>query len=54
VIEAGFCRLCVTHEMENAPIVAADMAAKSSVRGGWNGILSDLKSLLETGSRLHG
>ena len=54
--EGGFCRLCVTHEMDNAPIMAAATVAPFSLRGGggWNWILSDLKSLLETGSRLHG
>ncbi len=54
--EAGFCRLCVTHEMQDAPLMAAATAAPFSFRGGggWNWILSDLKSLLETGSRLHG
>ncbi|MEO6185825.1 MAG: SRPBCC domain-containing protein [Steroidobacteraceae bacterium] len=48
---AGFCRLTVTHEMENAPIMAAATVAKFSLQGGggWNWILSDLKSLLETG-----
>jgi len=52
--EAGFCRLTVTHEMENAPIMAAATAAKFDTRGGggWNWILSDLKSLLETGKRM--
>ena len=52
--EAGFCRLTVTHEIENAPIMAAATVAKFSLRGGggWNWILSDLKSLLETGKRM--
>jgi uncharacterized protein YndB with AHSA1/START domain len=52
--EAGFCRLIVTHEMENAPIMAAATVAKFDTRGGggWNWILSDLKSLLETGKRM--
>jgi uncharacterized protein YndB with AHSA1/START domain len=52
--EAGFCRLTVTHEMDNAPIMAAATVAKFSTRGGggWNWILSDLKSLLETGKRM--
>jgi uncharacterized protein YndB with AHSA1/START domain len=51
---AGFCRLTVTHEMENAPIMAAATAAKFSLQGGggWNWILSDLKSLLETGATM--
>jgi uncharacterized protein YndB with AHSA1/START domain len=52
--EAGFCRLTVTHEMENAPLMSAATVAKFSTRGGggWNWILSDLKSLLETGKRM--
>jgi len=52
--EAGFCRLSVTHEMNGAPIMAAQTAAKFSFRGGggWNWILSDLKSLLETGKTM--
>jgi len=52
--ESGFCRLTVTHEMENAPIMAASTAAKFDTRGGggWNWILSDLKTLLETGKRM--
>jgi uncharacterized protein YndB with AHSA1/START domain len=52
--EAGFCRLTVTHEMNNAPIMAAATIAPFNTRGGggWNYILSDLKSLLETGKRM--
>jgi uncharacterized protein YndB with AHSA1/START domain len=52
--EAGFCRLSVTHEMTNAPMMAAATIAKFDTRGGggWNWILSDLKSLLETGKRM--
>jgi len=52
--EAGFCRLVVTHEIEHAPIMAAATVAKFDKRGGggWNWILSDLKSLLETGKRM--
>jgi uncharacterized protein YndB with AHSA1/START domain len=51
---AGFCRLTVTHEIENAPLMAAATLAKFSLQGGggWNWILSDLKSLLETGKTL--
>jgi uncharacterized protein YndB with AHSA1/START domain len=49
--EAGFTRLTVTHELENAPIMAAAISSKFSTHGGggWSWILSDLKSLLETG-----
>jgi uncharacterized protein YndB with AHSA1/START domain len=50
-----FCRLTVTHELKGAPIMAEMVAGKFSQMGGggWNWILSDLKSLLETGSILH-
>lgn len=50
----GFTRLTLIHENENAPIMAAMVASKFSEMGtgGWNWILSDLKSLLETGSRM--
>ncbi len=52
----GFCRLCVTHEMANAPVMAAATASNFNERGGggWNWILSDIKSLLETGQPLAG
>ena len=50
-VAAGFSRLSVTHELEGAPITAGMVASKFSVEGtgGWGWILSDLKSLLETG-----
>jgi uncharacterized protein YndB with AHSA1/START domain len=52
--QSGFCRLTVTHELEGAPIMATMVANKFSEMGagGWTWILSDLKSLLETGSPL--
>jgi uncharacterized protein YndB with AHSA1/START domain len=47
----GFCLLTVTHEVTGAPMMSA--ATQSTFNemggGGWNWILSDLKSLLETG-----
>ncbi|MGE0864864.1 MAG: SRPBCC domain-containing protein [Vicinamibacterales bacterium] len=51
---AGFTRLTVTHELEGAPGMAAMVSSKFSEQGagGWSWILSDLKSLLETGSTL--
>jgi uncharacterized protein YndB with AHSA1/START domain len=51
---SGFCRLSVTHELEGAPTMAFMVASRFSEigTGGWNWILSDLKSLLETGSRM--
>ena len=52
--EAGFTRLTVTHELEGAPQMAAAVSSKFNTQGGggWNWILSDLKSLLETGKTL--
>lgn len=52
--QAGFARLTVTHELEGAPQMAAAVSSKFSERGGggWNWMLSDLKSLLETGKTM--
>jgi uncharacterized protein YndB with AHSA1/START domain len=51
---AGFSRLTVIHELEGAPIMAGMVASKFSEMGtgGWSWILSDLKSVLETGSAM--
>jgi uncharacterized protein YndB with AHSA1/START domain len=48
---SGFCRLTVTHDVTGAPMMAAATVSKFNEQGsgGWNWILSDLKSLLETG-----
>jgi hypothetical protein len=46
----GTCKLTVTHELEGAPIMAMIVSGKGGPAGGgtpW--ILSDLKTLLETG-----
>lgn len=53
---SGFSRLTVTHELENAPTMATMVASKFSEMGagGWSWILSDLKSVLETGKPLAG
>jgi uncharacterized protein YndB with AHSA1/START domain len=53
---AGFCRLTLTHELEGAPIMAALVQTPFSEMGGggWSWILSDLKSLLETGKTMSG
>jgi uncharacterized protein YndB with AHSA1/START domain len=53
---ANFTRLTVTHELGGAPIMAGMVAGKFSEMGGggWTWILSDLKSLLETGATLGG
>ena len=52
--QSGFCRLTVTHELEGAPTMAALVADKFNEMGtgGWSWILSDLKSLLETGKAM--
>lgn len=51
---SGFSRLTVTHELRGAPTMAAMVSSKfsESGTGGWTWILSDLKSLLETGKRM--
>lgn len=50
----GFSRLTVTHELEGAPMMAGMVASKFSEMGagGWSWILSDLKSVIETGTPL--
>ena len=50
-VASGFSRLTVVHELEGAPMMAGMVASKFSEMGagGWAWILSDLKSLLETG-----
>jgi len=50
----GFSRLTLTHELGGAPTMAAMVASKFSVMGsgGWSWILSDMKSVLETGKTL--
>ena len=54
--QSGFCRLSVTHELSGAPIMAGAVSAAFSEQGagGWSWILSDLKSLLETGKTMAG
>jgi uncharacterized protein YndB with AHSA1/START domain len=49
----GVSSLTVTHELENAPETAAQLAGEiEGAGGGWAYVLSDLKSLLETGRAL--
>ena len=56
--DGGVTRLTVTHEVEGAPITGAQVGLSDARLheggGGWPMILSDLKSLLETGSSLAG
>ena len=50
----GFCRLTVTHDVTGAPMMAAATQTPFNEQGGggWDWILSDLKSLLETGKTM--
>ena len=59
VIEGGASRLTVTHDLEKAPRLAFVVSGQledtgQGGGGGWAWVLSDLKSLLETGSPLVG
>ena len=58
-IQGGASRLTVTHDLERAPRLALVVSGGLEDRGeggggGWAWVLSDLKSLLETGSPLAG
>ena len=51
----GITRLTVTHELEGAPKHAAQISSTAPLEqggGGWSWILSDLKTLLESGKPL--
>jgi uncharacterized protein YndB with AHSA1/START domain len=53
--DGGVTRLTVTHDLSNAPLNAEMVAGNhedQGAGGGWSWVLSDLKSLLETGSPL--
>jgi len=51
----GVSRLTVIHDVTDAPTVAAMVAGKvPNAGGGWSEVLSDLKTLLETGKTLAG
>ena len=53
--QGGVTRLTVIHELEGAPKLAALMDGDwedQGAGGGWSWVLSDLKTLLETGSSL--
>lgn len=55
--EGGVTKLTVIHDLEGAPqlaTVVAGGAEDQGAGGGWSWVLSDLKSLLETGARLDG
>jgi uncharacterized protein YndB with AHSA1/START domain len=50
--QPGVCKLTVTHELAGAPLTAEMVAGsdEAGAGGGWAWILSDLKSLVETGT----
>jgi len=55
VEEYGSVRLTVTHELTDAPIAAAQVAGDiPGAGGGWAYVISDIKTLLETGKSLAG
>jgi uncharacterized protein YndB with AHSA1/START domain len=56
-LSAGYCALTVTHDCANSPttfamVTGSNGAPPDQGGGGWPWILSDIKSLLETGSRM--
>jgi uncharacterized protein YndB with AHSA1/START domain len=55
--QPGVCKLTVTHDLTGAPATAAMVAGAQEeygAGGGWAWILSDLKSLVETGTPFNG
>jgi uncharacterized protein YndB with AHSA1/START domain len=53
--EGGVTKLTVTHQLEGAPMTAALVGGTiPGTGGGWSYVLSDLKTLLETGTSLAG
>jgi uncharacterized protein YndB with AHSA1/START domain len=56
-IDGGVCRLTLTHDLEDKPklqLLVSGGLESSGAGGGWPWVLSDLKSVLETGSRMAG
>jgi uncharacterized protein YndB with AHSA1/START domain len=54
-MKGGFSKLTVTHDLEGAPKLAALVGGEMEpmgAGGGWSWVLSDLKSVIETGHRL--
>jgi uncharacterized protein YndB with AHSA1/START domain len=53
--DGGISRLTVTHDLRGAPQTAAFVTGEiPNAGGGWSFMLSDLKTLLETGTPFHG
>ena len=53
----GVTKLTIIHELENAPVLAAMVAGQDEDKGaggGWAWVLSDLKTLLESGTHMAG
>jgi uncharacterized protein YndB with AHSA1/START domain len=49
----GVCRLTITHDLAGAPLLAKMVSGEvENAGGGWSFVLSDLKTLLETGKAL--
>jgi uncharacterized protein YndB with AHSA1/START domain len=52
--EKGVCKLTVTHDLAGAPLTAAIVGGQiPGAGGGWSMIVSDLKSVLETGVSMY-
>jgi uncharacterized protein YndB with AHSA1/START domain len=49
--QPGVCKLTVTHDLAGAPATAAVVSGSddAGAGGGWAWVLSDLKSMVETG-----
>jgi uncharacterized protein YndB with AHSA1/START domain len=53
--QGGVTKLTLTHELDGAPLTAGIVSGeRADAGGGWGFVLSDLKTLLETGSSLNG
>ncbi len=53
--KGGVTTLTLTHELQDAPRTAAQVSGQiKEAGGGWSFILSDLKTLLETGKSFQG
>jgi uncharacterized protein YndB with AHSA1/START domain len=53
-VEGDVTKVTLTHDLEGAPSTAAIVGGTiREAGGGWSFVLSDLKTLLETGSSLH-
>ena len=51
----GVCSLTVVHELADAPSTAVMVGGRvENAGGGWAEVLSDIKSLLETGQSMYG